>query len=758
MKLHRLNRLWQTRHKSPASRLREFTAAMATADALRDAGKPAQAAEAYRRAVGLDPEHWRAWVQLGNMLKDDGEFEPAVEAYRRAISIEPNDSDAHAQLGRALRGLGLPAEAAWAWSRALELDPDSRDAMSELQSLDESALEATQSRAMELVQARLDRRNSGEAPAGRVGIRLPGVVGLFGFPLERYDLFRRVYSVGAPPLASMPGKLPTTVAVLLVATPGDPTGLDLCLESIGAQHGVRVVAAGVVADDECARSWGRRAGVDARFRISARMRAADAANGIKASLRLVADALAEAELLLVVDRSIVLDRFAAAWLAWAFGYHGVVAAYCDGDRLVAAGPGRSPSRVDPEFRPAYDPDGERQGLLPGPLLAVRRDCLIAWLDSPSEATETLAWQSELMRYAAASGGIAHVPRVLASRIRGDGELGINRSELRAACPADDDHPLKGTIEIVIPTRDEAELLARCIETLRARAEDPSRLVIHVVDTGSTQPATHQLLAQEALRGSFEVTRIRGPFNWSAANNIAVADSRAEVFVFANNDIELLTDGWDTLLRKRLAEPQVGVVGGLLKYPDQRLQHAGIVLGHEGRTEHEGRFAPGTSVGPMGRYRRVRAVAATTGALLACRAEMFRAVEGFDAVDLAIWYNDVDFCLRVRACGARVVLEPRLQAIHHESVTIHRLIPREEGRDLFEAATELMRSRWGRSFSTDPYYNPHFARRGTPFRFIREPSLRDIVAHVEASLEVSPVRSGAENAIRSTPTQNEPWED
>ena len=213
-----------------------------------------------------------------------------------------------------------------------------------------------------------------------------------------------------------------------------------------------------------------------------------------------------------------------------------------------------------------------------------------------------------------------------------------------------------------------------------------------------------------------------PFNWSRLNNKAVALGGPPLMVFANNDLAMIAAGWDDCLRSHLARSDIGVVGARLLYGDRTIQHAGMVLGIEGGgCEHEGRNAAADEGGPQNRWRTRRSVAAVTGAFLACRRSDFESLGGFDEARFGVWFNDVDFCLRVRARGLRVLYEPAIEAFHYESKTLaveFRDGPRAAH---FETAAAAMRKRWGTAFTHDPYFNPHYARWGTPFAWLRPPS-------------------------------------
>jgi GT2 family glycosyltransferase len=156
------------------------------------------------------------------------------------------------------------------------------------------------------------------------------------------------------------------------------------------------------------------------------------------------------------------------------------------------------------------------------------------------------------------------------------------------------------------------------------------------------------------------------------------------------------------------------VGAKLLYPDGALQHGGIVLGVGGVAGHSHLGLPGDEPGYFARMVLTQEVSAVTGACLAVRTEAFAEVGGFDAEHLAVAFNDVDLCLRLRAAGYRNVWTPHARLVHHESKSRG---PEDtpEKRARFEAETRVMQARWEPQLRADPYYNPNLSRTSAHFR-------------------------------------------
>ena len=232
-----------------------------------------------------------------------------------------------------------------------------------------------------------------------------------------------------------------------------------------------------------------------------------------------------------------------------------------------------------------------------------------------------------------------------------------------------------------------------------------------------------------------VLRDTGPFNWARLNNLAAKSCSAEILLFMNDDVELLSGGWDSYLRHHLDRPDIGAVGCKLLYPDGAIQHGGIVFGPDGRTAHEG----SGDVTSETRYRwdSRRSVGAVTGAFLATRRVDFETLHGFDEVSFPIWFNDVDFCLRLRSRGLRILYAPEISGIHKELSTLKKEPESQHKLMLWKESLGAMRARWRENFVEDPSFNPHYVRFGRPFEAIFEPSIDIIVAHLKCSARCEP---------------------
>ena len=270
------------------------------------------------------------------------------------------------------------------------------------------------------------------------------------------------------------------------------------------------------------------------------------------------------------------------------------------------------------------------------------------------------------------------------------------------------------VAIIIPTKNYGHLVRQCVESIRATTKQAQYDLI-VIDHESTDAASLEYFAQIAQDGTATVLRYQGPFNFSAINNWAVRQLTRSYthYLFCNNDIEALHEGWLEQLLSQCQDPSVGMVGAQLLYPDRTsIQHAGVCVGAFGIAEHYGKFLKlppdRVDIAFMGRLVCTHEVSAVTAACLLMRKEAFDAIDGYDE-KLAVGFGDVDLCLRTLQLGWRVLYCPQATLIHHESITRGKA----EGYDPHPEDSALFASRW-RDFldAGDPYHHPAFEVRHT----------------------------------------------
>jgi glycosyltransferase involved in cell wall biosynthesis len=267
--------------------------------------------------------------------------------------------------------------------------------------------------------------------------------------------------------------------------------------------------------------------------------------------------------------------------------------------------------------------------------------------------------------------------------------------------------------ILICTRDHEALLRKAIDSICDKTTYPNYEIV-VLDNGSRDPATRDYLASLSTRPGITVIRDDSAFNYSRLNNAAVRRARGTVLCLLNDDIEVLTPGWLDEMVSFAVQPDVGAVGARLWYPDGTLQHGGVIIGAGGVAGHA---HPRLAKGQRGYFSRAvlqQEISAVTGACLVVRREVYEQVGGLDE-DIAVAFNDVDLCLRIRAAGYRNIWTPFAELIHHESASRgYEDNPDKLAR--FQREIRFMQDRWGETLERDPHYNPNLSMQAADYSF------------------------------------------
>ncbi len=260
------------------------------------------------------------------------------------------------------------------------------------------------------------------------------------------------------------------------------------------------------------------------------------------------------------------------------------------------------------------------------------------------------------------------------------------------------------VSLIIPTRNGLHLIRQCIDSILAKTDYPHYEII-VVDNGSDDPATLAYFDAIAADPRIRILRDDRPFNYSALNNAAVEIARGELVGLINNDIEVITPEWLSEMVGLALQPGIGAVGAKLLYPDDTLQHGGVVLGVGGVAGHANKHAPQPCYGYFSRTCLISDYSAVTAACLIIRKSIYEQVHGLDEDNLTVAFNDVDFCLRVLEAGYRNVWTPYAELYHHESATRgYEDNPVKQARFLSEI--NYMKKRWGALLFNDPAYSPN----------------------------------------------------
>jgi glycosyltransferase involved in cell wall biosynthesis len=261
------------------------------------------------------------------------------------------------------------------------------------------------------------------------------------------------------------------------------------------------------------------------------------------------------------------------------------------------------------------------------------------------------------------------------------------------------------VSVIIPTRDQAALLRTCVTGLLDRTDYP-KLEIIVVDNQSREPDTHAYFAQLMADPRVRVVGYDEPFNYAAINNFAAALASGSMLCLLNNDIEVIHADWLREMVSHAVRPGIGGVGAMLYYPDDRIQHAGTILGISGVAAHAHRWRRRGTPGYFGRAMLIQNLSAVTAACFVVPAKVYAEIGGFDQCNLSVAFNDVDLCLRIGERGYRIVWTPHAELYHHESASRGPdTDPDKRGR--FVAEVAYMQRRWGAVLQHDPCYNPNF---------------------------------------------------
>lgn len=268
------------------------------------------------------------------------------------------------------------------------------------------------------------------------------------------------------------------------------------------------------------------------------------------------------------------------------------------------------------------------------------------------------------------------------------------------------HPL---VIVLIPTRDEVDTLRECITTL-STVTDYDNYQVVIVDNASKDPATLDYLTCLEVEQTARVFRFPGEFNYSEIHNWAIGQLDGDFVCLLNNDTSIVDPDWLSKMVGIGSRPDVGIVGVKLLYPDNTIQHCGVVMGiGEALTVHPFVGEEPNTDGYWGRAKVLQDTTSIVAACLLIKRETYLSVGGMDKIHLPISYNDTDLCLRVREQGLKVILDPSITVIHHEG--------KSRGNDGHDSVKILRKSneraymvaRWNAKMVDDPFYNPNLSK-------------------------------------------------
>lgn len=268
------------------------------------------------------------------------------------------------------------------------------------------------------------------------------------------------------------------------------------------------------------------------------------------------------------------------------------------------------------------------------------------------------------------------------------------------------YPVMGNplVSVIIPNKDHVEDLKKCLASIERNAYKNYEIIL--VENNSTKAETfayYQQIESEQRR----VVTWDGPFNYSAINHLGVTYAKGEYFLFLNNDVEAIRMDWIEELLGNCQRKNVGAVGAKLFFPDKRIQHAGIVIGIGGVAANMFAGIPGEYTGYMHKASIQQNYSAVTAACMMVSREVYEEVGGFTE-ELAVAFNDVDFCLKIREKGYIIVYNPEVQLYHYESKTRGPEDTKEK-LERFQREIDVMKQRWSDILQQgDPMYSPNFS--------------------------------------------------
>jgi glycosyltransferase involved in cell wall biosynthesis len=339
--------------------------------------------------------------------------------------------------------------------------------------------------------------------------------------------------------------------------------------------------------------------------------------------------------------------------------------------------------------------------------------LYHWRETPAST----ATGSESKDYAYHAGVKAIESHLERKGVRGQVELETDKSwinyRIRYELPAD-----LPRVSVIIPTKDQVSLLSRTVDGVLQHT-DYDNLDLMIIDNQSEQAETHDYFRLVAQDPRVRILKYDRPFNYAAMNNMAARAAEGSVLCLLNNDIEVIEGDWLREMVSHALRPEVGAVGAKLLYPDDAIQHAGVINGIHGLAGHIHRRIPNEIRVPFARTQVVQNFSAVTAGCMVLRRSVFEEVGMFDEKTFAVRYNDVDLCLRIVEAGYWNVWTPYAVLYHWESASVGKETEPEKQKR-FQGEADALRRRWRRYIENDPLFNPNLSLSHVDYRQVSVP--------------------------------------
>lgn len=404
--------------------------------------------------------------------------------------------------------------------------------------------------------------------------------------------------------------------------------------------------------------------------------------------------------------------------------------YTDEDKIK----GNTGERYQPNFKPDFNPDLLRSNNYICHLLVVRKS-LIERAGGLNREYDGAQDHEFLFRCVEQTEKIAHIPKVLyhwrvhsastadnplSKKYAYDaGKRAVAEHIQRCGAQAEvTDTKFPGfyrvkykvegepMISIVIPNKDERETLENCLESIRTKSTYHNYEII-IVENNSTEPETFEYYKKIERQKGIRVVYWKEGFNYSALNNFGFSYAKGDYILCLNNDITVITPDWMERLLGQCQRSEVGIVGAKLYYPDDTIQHAGVIVGIGGVAGALFVGMPRERSGYLRKAILQQDLSAVTAACMLVDRRAWEDAGGF-CEDLAVAFNDIDFCLKVREKGYLVVYEPNVEMYHYESKSRgYEDTPEKQMR--FKSEIDYMKEHWQDILREgDPYYNRNFS--------------------------------------------------
>ncbi len=517
-----------------------------------------------------------------------------------------------------------------------------------------------------------------------------------------------------------------TFSILMPVYNTDPAVLAAAIESVLAQsYGNWELC---IADDRSSKAETREvlerfSAQDARIKVVY----SSQSGGISRTCNLAWE-IAAGDYIAFLDHDDTLAPHALAYICEALDRHpDPDLLYSDEDKIDGKG-----KRFDPFFKPDWSPDLLLSENYICHLLVLRQDLArkIGQLNPDCDGSQDY---DLILRAAEHATKIHHIPKVLYHWRAVEGSTALTQENkhyaISAAQRAIEQHfartnqqktvepsriagrwrvrypiPSGSRVSIIVASGGKLDILRANLDSLFAKTTYRD-FEVAVIDNSKHNGIESYVREQRKKQTNIRYIDWRNkPFNYSAINNAAARECDSPIFLFLNDDTSVIEPGWLEAMVELAVRSEVGCVGAKLLYPEGRIQHAGVVMGLYDNCGHAFKGLDGSISHYFDFPDVIRNVSAVTGACLMTRSEVFWKVGGFNEVEFAVAFNDIDLCLKIGNEGYRVLYTPHALLYHHEafSKTSRDLVPHPE-------EVQAMRLRWGNLIAADPYYNPNLTR-------------------------------------------------